>query len=141
MLIGSEITNNRETMSDDPKKPDPQETFRAGIKAAVGAANSALAGMEKVAGNIREPAVSTWNTISTQSTVAMDAVSTTYQKRHQYAPEIIAGSTVLGGGIMALRRGRIAGVLGATLAGGTAYAVVYDQFAFQDIPDVLFGKK
>ena len=60
-----------------------------------------------------------------------------YQRRHEFAPQIIGGSAVLGGGFFYLRRGRIAGLLGATACGGASYAFVYDQLVLDNVPDHL----
>jgi hypothetical protein len=128
-------------MAEDPKKPSPQETFRSGIKAVVGAANSVLGSVEQVTEGVRKPASSTWHTVQEQSSVVADKAKYTYQRRHEFAPQLIGGSAILGGGIMALRRGKIAGALGAVIAGGAAYAVVYDELDFTALPDMIFGKK
>mmetsp|Transcript_125912 Transcript_125912/g.187947 ORF Transcript_125912/g.187947 Transcript_125912/m.187947 type:complete len:130 (+) Transcript_125912:81-470(+) len=128
-------------MCDEPNDKSPQETFRAGVKAAVEAVNSGLASIEKTTESIRIPAASTWSNMSTQASALSEKATYTYQRRHEFAPEIVGGSAFLGGGIMALRRGRVAGVLSAAIAGGAAYAVVYDEINFDQVPDMIFGKK
>ena len=108
---------------------------------AVSLANDALGSVEQATARIREPVSSTYGTIKEQSKVVADKAAYTYQRRHEFAPHIIGTSTLLGGGIMTLRRGRIAGVVGATIAGGSAYAVVYDKISLERIPDMIFGTK
>jgi hypothetical protein len=97
--------------------------------------------VEQATGGVRKPATSAWQTVTTQASVVPDSAKSIYNRRHEFAPELIGGSVVLGGGIMALSRGRIAGVLGAAVAGGAAYAVVYDEISLQGVPDMIFGKK
>jgi hypothetical protein len=128
-------------MSDDPKKPTPEETIRSGIKTAVAAANNFLGSVETMTAGVKQPVESTWETVKTQSKSLADSTVYTYQRRREFAPQIIGGSAVIGGGIVALRRGRIAGVLGAAAAGGAAYAIVYDEINLETIPDYIFGKK
>lgn len=122
-------------MGDDPKKPE--EIFRSGIKSMVSAANSVLGSMEEVA----KPVGSAWETVKSQSVVVKDSAVYTYQRRHEFPLEIIGASALVGGGTMLLRRGKIAGVLGAAAFGGSAYAVVYDEINLQELPDMIFGKK
>ena len=126
----------------DPKKPlDPQEAFRSGIKMVVGAVNNTLAGLEQVTEGVRKPTKATLHSMTTNASIAGKLTKDLYNKRNEFAPQLIGGSAVLGGGIMVLRRGRIAGVVGATAAAGVAYGVVYDQFSLESVPDIVFGKK
>lgn len=131
------------TMTDgDPKKPSsPEEIFRSGIKAAVSAANSTLTTLEQSTEGARKSTANVFETVAAQSSVVTDTAKNTYNRRHEFAPELIGGSALLGGGFMALRRGRIAGVLGAAVAAGAAYAVVYDEINLERVPDLIFGKK
>mmetsp|Transcript_101783 Transcript_101783/g.285277 ORF Transcript_101783/g.285277 Transcript_101783/m.285277 type:complete len:124 (+) Transcript_101783:90-461(+) len=122
-------------MGEDPKKPE--EIFRSGIKSIVSSANKVLGSLEEVA----KPVGSAWETVKTQSGVVKESAVYTYQRRHEFPLEIIGGSALLGGGTMLLRRGKIAGVLGAATFGGAAYAVVYDEINLQELPDMIFGKK
>jgi hypothetical protein len=128
-------------MSDEPNDKSPQDAFRSGVKATVEAVNSGLASLEQTTESFRRPAASSWSSISTQASALSEKSTYTYQRRHEFAPEIIGGSAFLGGGIMALRRGRVAGALSAVIAGGAAYAVVYDEINFDRVPDMIFGKK
>lgn len=131
-------------MSDDnnnkPQK-SPEETFRSGVKSLVSGINSGLATLQSASEGIRKPAMSAWSTASKEATYISNQATYTYQRRHEYAPEIIGGSAVLGGGLAALRRGRLAGVLGAAMAGSAAYLVVYDEIKFDHVPELIFGKK
>lgn len=127
---------------EDPNKPD--EIFRSGIKQIVAATNKALGGLEEVKEKAREvwkPVGSTLESLQAHASTAADSAKQTYERRHEYPVEIIGGSALLGGGTMWLRRGRIAGVIGATALGGAAYAVVYDEIKWEELPEMVFGKK
>lgn len=134
-------------MTKEPEKPTPQETLRSGIKAAVAATNTTLASLQQVSDKVQKPVVSVLQTVEDTAATASAHAAAAYQRRHEFAPHLVGGSALLGGGIMALRRGRIAGVLGAAVAGGAAYAVAYDEITFSKLPDVKdivsgnFGKR
>ena len=57
---------------------------------------------------------------------------TLYHKRHEYGRQLVAGNALLGGAYFGLRRGKIAGVLGATLCGGITYFAIYEPIAVYD---------
>jgi hypothetical protein len=127
-------------MSDD-RKPNPQDQLREVIKSVVNATNC---GLSKVQGSVeswKQPVSSAIHTVEETTTSALDNIKYVYQRRHEYAPQIIGGTSVTAGGYLLLRRGRIAGVLGAAIGAGTAYAVVYDEVSLDNISDVVFGKK
>lgn len=63
------------------------------------------------------------------------------RRRKEFAPHIISSSAILAGGFAAMRRGRIAGILGASAAGAVAYGVVYDEIIVDKVPDMIFGRK
>jgi len=121
---------------EDPSK-SPEDILRSGIKAFVSGANSVLGTIE----NAAKPVGSAAEAVKTQSIAAKDAIVYTYQRRHEFPVEIIGGSAVLGGGLGLLRRGRIAGLIGAVASGGAAYAIVYDEIKLEELPDLFFGKK
>jgi hypothetical protein len=126
-------------MSDDPKKPS-ENPLRSVVKATVDTVNTALARLEQASKGVLQPVGSSLKTLGEQSSIAGEKLKYTYQRRHEFAPQLIGGSTVLGG-MMALRSGRIAGLVGAVATGGLAYAVVYDQINMNNVPDILFGRK
>ena len=131
-------------MAKEPEKNSPQEALRLGIKAAVAATNTTLANLQQVTDKVQKPVVSALQTAEDTAATARAHASAAYQRRHEFAPHLVGGSTLVGGGVMALRRGRIAGVLGAAVAGGAAYAVVYDEITFSNVPDfqeIAFGKR
>ena len=95
--------------------------------------NSGLATLQKTT----QPIKSVWSSASTQASEISEHAHHLYQRRHEFAPEIIGGSAVVGGGIAALRRGRVAGVLGAAVSGALAYGVVYDELKFDQVPEMI----
>jgi hypothetical protein len=121
---------------EDPSK-SPEEILRSGIKAFVSGTNSVLGAVESAT----KPVGAAAEAVKTQSIAAKDAVIYTYKRRHEFPLEIIGGSAALGGGLGLLRRGRIAGVIGAIASGGAAYAIVYDEIKLEELPDIFFGKK
>ena len=134
-------------MSDDDKSP--QEQFKKLIKSGVSVANSGLRLAHTTFHNVQEPMSSTLQSIEEHSAVAVETAKNVYLKRKQHAPEIIGGTAVFTGGYLWLRRGRIAGALGAAVGAGAAYSVVYDEFPvdlnldldLEKLPNMIFGKK
>jgi len=128
-------------MSDDNK--NPQEQLKELIKIGVNATNSGLRLAQTTFRNFEEPLSSTLQTVEDNGTFAMETAKTVYAKRKQYVPEIMGGTAVSTGGYLWLRRGRIAGILGAAVGTGVAYSVVYDEFPvdFEKLPNMVFGKK
>ena len=131
-------------MSDDGDK-NPQEQFKQLIKSGVSAANIGLQKVQTTYHGWQEPISLTKKSIEEHSAIAMETVKTVYQKRKQYNVQIIGGSTLMTGGYLLLRRGKIAGAFGAVVGAGAAYSVVYDEFPPIDIekmlPNIIFGKK
>jgi hypothetical protein len=127
-------------MSDDKK--DPQEQLKELIKIGVSATNSGLQLAQTTFQNFKEPLSSTLQTAEDKGAVAMETAKTVYAKRKQYAPQLMGGTAVFTGGYLWLRRGRIAGILGAAAGTGVAYSVVYDEFPvdFEKLPNMIFGK-
>mmetsp|Transcript_21710 Transcript_21710/g.45838 ORF Transcript_21710/g.45838 Transcript_21710/m.45838 type:complete len:129 (+) Transcript_21710:143-529(+) len=128
-------------MSDDNKTP--QELFKEAIKTGVNAANSGLRAAQTTYQQFKEPVSSTLETAEASGALAVENVKTLYQKRKQYAPQIIAGTAATTGGYLWLRGGRIAGIFGAAVGTGAAYSLVYDEFPVdvEQLPDMIFGKK
>mmetsp|Transcript_25767 Transcript_25767/g.60408 ORF Transcript_25767/g.60408 Transcript_25767/m.60408 type:complete len:130 (-) Transcript_25767:187-576(-) len=128
-------------MSDDNK--NPEDEFKKLIKIGVNAANTGLRLAQTTFHNYKEPLSSTLQTIEDNGAVAIVTAKNVYTKRKQYAPQIMLGTALTSGGYLWLRRGRIAGIIGATLGSGMAYSIVYDEFPFdlENFPNMIFGKK
>lgn len=127
-------------MSDD-KKPSPQDQLREGIKSVVNAANVGLAKTQESLESLKQPLSASFHTVQETGATAITSVKYVYQRRHEYAPEINGGSAVTTGGYLLVKRGRIAGLLGVAVGAGAAYAVVYDEFSLEKVPNIIFGKK
>jgi hypothetical protein len=123
--------------------------------------------MERGTKDVRKSISSSWNIASEHSTNTVESVSYIYAKRKEFAPHIIGGSAFLGGSVMTLRRGeykgeklilplfdgyssnsfcrlllgRIAGILGASFFGASAYGLVHDELSFENVPNMIFGNK
>lgn len=109
------------------------------IKSGVAASNRALANMEESTEKIRTPVVSAMKTIESEGKTVAHQVGHVYQVRHEYAPHIIGGASLLGG-LIGLRRGRVPAVMVGSLSGFFAYLGVY-QVDISKLPDHVFGKK
>jgi hypothetical protein len=121
-------------MSDD-------NPIKSGIKAAVDVCNAGLQKVQVATEGIRKPVQSGWKAVSEESATIGSKASYLYQRRHEFAPQLIGGSAVLSAGFMTVRRGRLAGLVGGLAGGGLAYGIVYDQFILENVPDIFFGKK
>lgn len=126
-------------MSDDPK--DNKNPIRPYIKEAVQATNRALASVESFTEEARQPFKQGFKVARELASKLGEQASYTYQRRHEFAPEIIGGSTIVGAGVLGMSRGRVGAIIGAAGGYGVSYAIVYDQFNMQDVPDIIFGKK
>jgi len=128
-------------MSDDKK--DPQDQLKEIIKIGVNATNTGLRLAQATFQNFKEPLSSTFQTVGDNGTVAIDNAKIIYAKRRQYAKEIMGGTAAGTGVYFWLRRGKIAGIVGAAVGTGVAYSVVYDEIPpvdFEKLPDMIFGK-
>lgn len=106
----------------DGKKPDP---LLQSIKQVVGMTNSALASFEESTAESSTMIVSRLQVLGKQARHIAARAMTTYEHRAQYGPQIVAGSVAVVGGAVALRRGRIPGVMAGGVSGAAAYGGVY----------------
>jgi hypothetical protein len=132
--------------SDDPKDnklpsmDDIHKSFKASLKSAVQSTNSFLASLE----HATTPLVNTVKSVEKEgSAFARQAVTTgqtLYDRRFEYGPYLVASSSLVVGGIFAVRRGKLPGVLGGAFAGGLTYVAIYET-KFDKYSDLVFGKK
>uniref|UniRef100_A0A7S2YS37 MICOS complex subunit n=1 Tax=Entomoneis paludosa TaxID=265537 RepID=A0A7S2YS37_9STRA len=115
--------------------------LKGGIKATVDAANDGLAKIEESTISIQKPVVEGMKTAEKEGAKLITQGSHIYERRHEYGPHIVGGSSLLLGGLVGLRRGRIPGAVSAAVAGGLSYAFVYEPIPLPDLPDMIFGKK
>mmetsp|Transcript_10309 Transcript_10309/g.16485 ORF Transcript_10309/g.16485 Transcript_10309/m.16485 type:complete len:129 (+) Transcript_10309:104-490(+) len=127
-------------MGSDNQKA-PEDAFKEMIKSAVATANTGLQQLQTTVETWKQPVSSALHTVEETSTSAFRTAQTVYQRRHEFAPEIIGGTGVVTGGYFWLRRGRVAGVLAGAAGATAAYAVVYDELDIENIPNKIFGTK
>jgi len=125
-------------MADEgPKK----SLFREKIEEAVSLTNLGLSKLEQISKNIQAPVVQSFGKIGKDSHRLLDVASSAYDKRREYAPQIIASCVVSTGAMFTLRRGRVAGILGASVAGAAAYSFVYDKISVTGVFDSFVPKE
>lgn len=125
-------------MSENEGHPPPtSDPLKETLRSAVAATNRALAQLEKTTRSIQAPVSSAWQQASATGTMAAAYALEAYEHRHEYGPAAVVTTSVVTGGIVSLRRGRLPGAVAAVLAGGAAYGVIYglDDFDFD------FGKR
>lgn len=112
--------------STPPKKSHNDRPLPRFIKQAVNLTNSTLSSFEQAADESSTMFVSRLQQLGRQARhIATRAVST-YEQRTQYGPQIVAGSAVVMGGVIALRTRRLpAGVVAGGLGGAAAYGNIY----------------
>jgi hypothetical protein len=130
----------------NPKKDEgtgggSTKSFRDHLHGAVESVNGFLAAIQDATENVRSPIVKGIDTIETGGSVVAAKAVRMYERRHEFGPHIVGGSSLLSGGIVTARRGRIPGVLVGAAVGGIAYLAVYESIPLSDVPDALFGKK
>ena len=116
--------------------------LKTSVKLGVDATNQMLANLEEKTVEFRTPVLKGLETVQQKADSASTHMWYVYERRHEYGPHIVGGSALTMGALTALRRrSRVAGAVSAILAGGIAYAIVYESIPLQDIPDMVFGKK
>ncbi|KAL7576949.1 hypothetical protein ACA910_006706 [Epithemia clementina (nom. ined.)] len=119
-----------------------RDALKSSVKSGVDATNRMLATVEETTAQVRAPIVSGMQTVQEEGNKAATHLWHMYERRHEYGPHIVGGSALTMGTLTALRRkSRVAGAVSALLAGGIAYAIVYEPIPLQDLPDMVFGKK
>jgi hypothetical protein len=139
--------NNQITKDDGPsfqlpsKLPTfPSFTGRSGsgdplfdsLSVVVSATNAALARVEEKTGAASSTVLLRTRSLSSQARTLFRDGLVLYERRGQYGPQLVAGSAVLFGSIVGLRRGRVPGALVGSGVGVGAYANIYgvEGFAF-----------
>jgi hypothetical protein len=121
-----------------------ERNVRTGVHESVHSANKLLASLEKQTSEVSKPVAQGLQRVQqevvphwTQQAVRV------YEQRLDYGPQLVAGSTVLVGSWVALRRGKIPAAFYGTLAGSLAYLIVYDPPVppLEDVADWIFGEK
>ena len=123
-----------------PSASDVQASLKKSIKSGVESANTALAGLQERADKVGQPLVKSLHTVQHEGAIVANKATELYTKRKQYGPEIIAGSSLLVGGIVGLRRGRVPAVVSGAATGFLTYVGVY-ELDLHRLPDVIFGQE
>ena len=119
--------------STPPPEPEPNtdykkvadESLRSGIKSLVNTTNTTLASLEHTTNVTSTSIVSRLNTIGHQLRYAYGRWSAMYNNRQTYGVPVIAGSALVVGSIVGVRRGKIVGGVSALFTGGGCYANIY----------------
>eukprot|EP00585_Thalassiosira_rotula_P013565 CAMPEP_0196131652 /NCGR_PEP_ID=MMETSP0910-20130528/1564_1 /TAXON_ID=49265 /ORGANISM="Thalassiosira rotula, Strain GSO102" /LENGTH=147 /DNA_ID=CAMNT_0041391135 /DNA_START=128 /DNA_END=571 /DNA_ORIENTATION=+ len=108
-----------------PKKSTNDPLLQS-IKQFVNLTNSALSTFEQATDESSTMVVSRLRQLGTQTRHIAARAMSTYDHRAQYGPQIVAGTAVFMGGIMALRTRRMpVGVVAGGLGGAAAYGNIY----------------
>jgi len=108
-----------------PKKTSNDTLLLQSIKQIVKVTNAGLASFEEATDESSTMFVSRLLELAKQGRYIATRAATTYERRGQYGPQIVAGSAAVVGGVVALRTGRIPGALAASVTGAAAYGNVY----------------
>ena len=103
--------------------------------------NAGLGRLEQLSKHAKAPIVQSFGAVGEESSKLIDIASSMYEKRREYAPHLVASSAVSAGLVFTMRRGRVGGILGASVAGAAAYGVVYDKFSIVSIFESVFPKE
>ena len=122
----SSSSSSKEETPTIPSVSSIRDGIYQGVKATVSGANSVLASLQSTSEGIRKPVTSALKETEHQGTKMLSHCRVFYERRHEFGPYYVAGATLGVGGITALRRGRIPGVLLGVLAGGATYVSLYE---------------
>ncbi|KAL3785758.1 hypothetical protein ACHAW5_003600 [Stephanodiscus triporus] len=108
-----------------PKKNSINDPVQRLVKQLVGMTNCALASIEEATLETSTMFVSRLRELSKQGVYIATRALATYEHRGQYGAPIVASSAAIVGGFVAMRKGKIPGVLAAGMAGAAAYGNIY----------------
>jgi hypothetical protein len=122
------------------KPPMPFSVLKSSIKAGVDTTNRALASLQESSEKIGHPVVESLMHIKHEGEIATHHIGSLYESRKEYGPQIIVGSSLLVGGIVGLRRGRVPALVSGAATGLLTYVGVY-EFEMHKIPQIIFGQE
>jgi hypothetical protein len=118
-----------------PDMKDASSMFRQGIhqgcKWTVDTTNAALGKLQVATKSAQKPVTTVVEECEKYGTMAATQCRIVYERRHEFAPYYVAGATLGVGGLSALRRGRVTGVMLGALAGGITYMALYEPLLDQ----------
>lgn len=100
-------------------------SLKTSIKKVVDVTNSTLATFEKATDESSTAFVSRLTSVGKQARHIANRTMTAYENRTSYGPHFVAGTALLVGGAVALRRGKFTGAFAGALGGAVAYGNVY----------------
>jgi len=137
--MSSDNNNNNKDETPAPKAPaagDAEQSssssnnmslpsLKENLSQAVQATNRALASAEETVSGMRDRVAPIVDQASEKATAVAATAAELYDRRHEYGPVLIGGTALTTGALVTLRRGKLPGLVAATLASGAAYGVVY----------------
>ena len=123
-IEGSSSSTPASSSSDGDVSPS-SPILQSCIKQFVSVTNSTLASFEQAADESSHMLVSRLQQIAKQGKFIATRAISTYEHRGYYGPQIVAGSAATVGSIVALRRGKVTGVLAGGITGVAAYGNIY----------------
>jgi hypothetical protein len=133
--------DNGPSKKGDDRSNGASKSFKDYLHDGVESVNTFLSAVHDTADSFRGPILKGIDTVESGSSVIATKAMFMYERRHEFGPHIVGGSAIAVGGLTAVRRGRVPGVLVGVMTGGLAYLAVYESVPLSDIPDVIFGKK
>jgi hypothetical protein len=120
-----------------------KSNVRLGVHESVQSANKLLEYAEKQTKELSKPVSTGLKRVQQEVPHWTQQAVRIYEQRLDYGPQIVAGSTMLVGGYMGLRRGKLPAAFYASLTGSLAYMIVYDPPVppLEDLADWIFGEK
>jgi len=103
----------------------PDISLKTSIKKVVEVTNSTLATFEQTTDETSSAFVSRIMSRGRQARSIATRGVAAYEQRGSYGPQIVAGTALVVGGVVALRRGKLPGALACGLGGAAAYGNVY----------------
>ena len=103
----------------------PQEILKGGIVKSVAFTNNVLSKLEQTNHQISQDFTSRVLPLYRQIRFNAQRALAVYERRQQYGPQIVAGSTAAATLLVSLRRGRVPGVALGALTGLGSYSAVY----------------
>jgi len=123
-----------------------RHSLKVGCQETVAATNRALATAEAQSKQWTQSVVRTVESVERTitregSNMASEVLSMYNMARIQYGPQLVVGSGLVVGGIVALRRGRFTGTLSGLLSGTAVYSIMYNTVTLEDLADRAFSRK
>ena len=120
--------------------PKELPSLKDSLSQAVQATNRALASAEETVTGMRERLSPLLHQASETATTVASTATDLYEHRKEYGPVTIGGTSIVTGAVVTLRRGKLPGLVAATLASAATYGVIYGLEGLE-MPKYGGGKK